>query len=145
MVGRFGSPRIRVTMFAHQVAINGDAPPKHPKNACTYSRIPCSLVDRFQILVDGRDIALPRSAVAKLADIDTLRLGRGRRGQYRLRIDGGDAGGSYAVVLVFDRNRIRERIDIWSEGAQVVDRILYRRAGRRLLERTIHYKIAPLE
>jgi hypothetical protein len=145
MVARFGTTRVRVTMLARQVALTGDWPPAHPKNDCTFSRSPCSLTDRFEIFVQGRRIALPRSATARLADLDTMQLSQLHRGRYRLRIHGGDADGSYAVVLLFDKDQLRERIDIWPEGAQVVDRIFYRRVGWKILEHVVRYKLRPLE
>jgi hypothetical protein len=132
-------------MLAHQVASKADAPPPHPKNDCTYSRVPCSLTDAFAIFVQGHRILLPRSALAHLADIDTMRLFQQVRRRYRLRIEGGDAAGSYAVDLLFDGNRVLERIDIWPEGGQVTDRIFYRRAGRKILEHKVSYKVQPLE
>ena len=68
-----------------------------------------------------------------------------RRGRYRLRIEGGDADSSYRAILLFDKDRVRQRIDIWAEGAQVVDRIFYRRAGAKILEHIVRYKIQPFE
>jgi hypothetical protein len=133
MAARFGATRIVVTMVAHEIAIGtpSDSPPMHPMNACTYSHMPCSLVDLLEIHVQGREIDLPRSVFADWSDVWTMRLRRLRSGRYRLRMDGGDASEGYWVDVTFDSQRVLERTRAWGEGQQIE-------------ERTIYYKTTPL-
>ena len=68
--------RAIVTTHVVQIGPPGVEPPIAPDTNCTYSRVPCSVVDRIDILVNGAAIIVPRSVFADLADLD--------RGQFTL-------------------------------------------------------------
>src|SRR5689334_18899773 len=58
-----GGHRVVINIWAHEVDIGkmGVERPNVPHNTCTYSRVPCSVVEALQITVDGSSIFVPRS------------------------------------------------------------------------------------
>jgi len=75
---------------------------------CTYSRFPCSLTDQIRVLVDAKEVFVPRSAYADLGDIVTAEWTM-ERGQVELVIKGGDASESYIARLVLSKGKVSER------------------------------------
>jgi hypothetical protein len=77
------------------------------------------------ISVGGRDVLVPRSAFGDLADIWTIKLHPLARGRFGLTLTGGDASEAYEAEIVFDRNRVRERIITDSEAGMVSEKTTY--------------------
>jgi hypothetical protein len=102
----------------HQLSIGSasDLPPKRRTSSCTYSRIPCALVDTVELKVDNRDVFVPRSVVADLSDVNTARLRLLARGRFELVLHGGDASEAYEAHIVFDRQRVLERTIVAGEA-----------------------------
>lgn len=83
--------------------------PDEPKNSCTYSRVPCSVVDYIGISVNGDKIIVPRSVFADLADINLVTISSNKENNHILAIEGGDASESYGVMIYFDSERVLKR------------------------------------
>jgi hypothetical protein len=114
-------------MMAHEVVTGppSERPPQHRTNGCTYSHVPCSLVDLLEISVGGQPIPVPRSVFADWSDVAQLRLSGLGRGRYRLSAQGGDASEAYRVDLIFDARRVWERSVTWEEAGEVTERTVY--------------------
>lgn len=78
------------------------------KSSCTFSRFPCSLVNRLNISVDGRNIFVPRSVFADLSDLSRASLTE-NEGVFTLKIAAGDASEAYTAVIKFNSKRVMER------------------------------------
>jgi hypothetical protein len=122
-----GKIRVSATLLVHQVSIGrtSDPPPKRRTSNCTYSRIPCAVVDALQLRVNGADVFVPRSAMADLSDVNTARLRALPRGRFELVLNGGDASEAYDAHIVFDRRRVLERTLIASEAGIPAERTTY--------------------
>jgi hypothetical protein len=91
---------------------------------CTFARMPCSPVDRLTITVDGKALWLQHSVYADLADVGTATLVQ-EGGHYLLRLDCGDAGGSFEMALRFDRKRVLTRRIIGGESQALMQETRY--------------------
>jgi len=70
--------------------------------------MPCSLTEEIRVLVNAKEVFIPRSAYADLGDISTAELTM-RNGLMMLTITGGDASESYVAELRFRHDRLLER------------------------------------
>jgi hypothetical protein len=113
----FNKYRVNVKISTHEVEIGkpSDGLPEIRNNSCTYSRYPCSLVDRIDIKINETSIFVPRSVYSDLADISKAKL-IASANSYILTLDGGDASESYKAVIKFNRERIISR-ERWSGEA----------------------------
>jgi hypothetical protein len=109
--GGTGPAELRAVITTHNVDIGkaSDSPPDVPDTNCTYSRIPCSLVDRIDIFANGKPVFVPRSVFSDLADLDRGHFDHARHGRWTLEFDGGDADGAYTIGIVFDDHRVLTR------------------------------------
>jgi hypothetical protein len=101
---------VTVEIFTHEIAIAGPnvpAPFDRVTN-CTYSRYPCSLVDRVSISFNGIPLYVPRSVFADLADVDTGQIIK-LKDSFEISLDCGDASESTIVKIYFDKNRVKSR------------------------------------
>jgi hypothetical protein len=103
--------RVVINIWTHKVDIGkmGVERPDVSHNNCTYSRIPCSVVEAFQITVDGSAIFVPRSAFCDLSDVATMEV-EAINGHFMLAVFGGDASEAYEVKLEFDTERTTRRV-----------------------------------
>ncbi|HEX4181725.1 MAG TPA: hypothetical protein VHY34_00510 [Caulobacteraceae bacterium] len=118
---------VSARLLTHEVAIGSvyDQPPKHPTLNCTYSHVPCLLVDSLVISVGAHEVFVPRSAFGDLADIWTVNLHPVTRDRFGLTLVGGDASAAYEAEIVFDRHRVRERKITDSEAQMVSEKTTY--------------------
>jgi len=129
MVATSAKVRIEVIVTTREVNIreadrdNADI----PITSCTYSRIPCSVVDNLLIIVKGKQIVVPHSAFLDLADINTARITI-TKNKYSLRLEGGDASESYIAVIGFDGRRVRSKR-------------VYSGEDNALLQKTVYYRV----
>lgn len=70
--------------------------------------MPCSLTEQIRVLVNAKEVFIPRSAYADLGDISTAELTI-RNGLIMLTVKGGDASESYVAELLFRHERLSER------------------------------------
>jgi hypothetical protein len=99
---------VRVKIVTHQVNIGkpSDKRPEVIPSRCTYSRYPCSIVDRIDIAVNGKSVGVPCAALCSVtADLHTAEV-RIEYGQAILTLEGGDAADSYSVKIEFDSKRV---------------------------------------
>jgi hypothetical protein len=77
-----GKLKIQVKIKTHEVQIGkpSDARPTVIESNCTYSKYPCSIVDRLEITVNGVALFVPRSAFCSLADVMRRKLEWSKRG-----------------------------------------------------------------
>ena len=122
----FGKDAINVAIIAHELNIgkSSDEAPKQRLTSCTYSRMPCSLVDLVEIFVNGTALYIPRSVFSDLADVsrgDVKKVGK----SFILSLHGGDASESYTVNIIFDKQRIRQRNFISDLDRQITEKTTY--------------------
>lgn len=124
---RFGSHDVSIKITTHIVQIGKEYDPAPEKRltSCTYSRVPCSLVDLVEITVHGSDVFVPRSAFADLADVGAMTLRQNKDGRLILALIGGDASESYTAEITFDKTRVRQRTKRDEESGEVMQRTLY--------------------
>ena len=101
---------VRVKLKTHEVQIGKPSDQRPPviESSCTYSRYPCSVVDRLDIVVNGRRIFVPRSAFGDLGDVFRTEIAA-REGGAVLTLYGGDASESYIARIAFDATRVTRR------------------------------------
>ena len=116
---------VSVAILTHEVPIKPSEPPRIRTDSCTYSRVPCAVVDGVDLSVRGRAVAVPRSVFADLADLNTARLEPAGHGRYRLVLAGGDAAESYRAAIVFDDRRVLTRAITATEAGMVEERTVY--------------------
>ena len=75
---------------------------------CTRSRIPCSLLIRIDISVNGKKLFIPRSAYLDLADIHHATIVENET-YMTILFRGGDASESYIAKIDFNENRVLKR------------------------------------
>lgn len=123
----FGKTQVSVKITTHEVDIGklSDEWPQKRLSSCTYSRVPCSLVDYVEISVDDNVLLLARSVYADLADVGVASLRQKKKGQFVLTLGGGDASESYTVEVAFDKNLVRQRTLVSNEARQVMERTIY--------------------
>src|SRR5271168_4196299 len=69
VVATAGKLAVRVTIITHEMQIGkpSDGRPVVIQSNCTYSKYPCSIVDRVEVTVNGDPLFVPRSAFCDLA------------------------------------------------------------------------------
>jgi hypothetical protein len=75
---------------------------------CTYSKYPCSIIDRIQISVNGKRLFIPRSAFCDLADSNRAEISVDKNGS-TLRLEGGDGAESFIAKIEFDATQVKRR------------------------------------
>ncbi len=118
---------VRVKIVTHQVNIGkpSDKRPEVIPSRCTYSRYPCSIVDRIDIAVNGKSVGVPCAALCSVtADLHTAEV-RIEYGQAILTLEGGDAADSYAVKIEFDSKRVLHSAVINGESDQPSEETTY--------------------
>jgi hypothetical protein len=108
LVTKLGSLNVQARIRAHQVE-TGQKQSTDGNLACTYSRSPCSVVDQLSISVNGKSLFIPKSLFLDVADINRMEAKR-RGGDLYLMVHGGDASESYNLKIIFDGERIKQRI-----------------------------------
>jgi hypothetical protein len=100
---------VRVKIRTHELA-NGtpSEPMRPPDSSCTMSRFPCSPVDSIEIMVGGKEIFVPRSAFADLADVNQAELSI-EKSNLVLKLIGADASESYIVKIKFTPSHVTYR------------------------------------
>ena len=101
---------VQVKIKAHEVQIGepSDSRPAVIETNCTYSKYPCSIVDRVEITVNGNALFIPRSTFSDLADIYRAEIKSAGKGSV-LRLDGGDGSEGYIVKIEFDATHVKRR------------------------------------
>jgi hypothetical protein len=100
--------QVKITTHEMQIGKPSDARPDVIESNCTYSKYPCSIVDRIDIIVNGKSLDVPRSAFCDLADLTTARINVGKSVSI-LRLSGGDGAESFIVKIEFDTNQVKRR------------------------------------
>ena len=73
---------------------------------------PQEVVQRCEVRYRGCRIPIRRGAYCDLSDINSVYFYKNKRGEIVLKIEGGDAAGSYQAYLVFSRGElIRRRVE----------------------------------
>lgn len=103
--------RIFLNIWTHKVDIGkmGVERPDVAHNSCTYSRVPCSVVEALELTVDGNRIFMPRSAFCDLSDLATVGIDV-VNGRLTVIASGGDASEAYDVKIEFDTERVTKRV-----------------------------------
>jgi hypothetical protein len=127
VVAHLNGVNVSADLLTHEVLIGtaSDQPPKRKTLNCTYSHVPCLLVDSLEISVGGRQVVVPRSAFGDMADVWTAKLHPMARGRFGLTLEGGDASESYEAEIVFDRSRVRERTITDREAQMMAEKTVY--------------------
>lgn len=118
--------KIKVEVLTHEVEIK-EADRDNlsiPVTSCTYSRLPCSVVDRLIITVNGNSVIVPSSVVLDLADINTAEL-KITKTNYALRFTGGDASESYTAIITFDSKHVQKKRIYSGEGGRLLQETVY--------------------
>jgi hypothetical protein len=102
--------RVDMKVWTHTVDIGkmGVMRPNVRHNDCTYSRVPCSVIEAVQITVDDIDIPVRRSAFNDLSDVISIGI-EAVNGRFMLTVPGGDASEAYTAKIEFDSERILRR------------------------------------
>jgi hypothetical protein len=105
-----GKLKVQVRIKTHELQIGkpSDTRPTVIETNCTYSRYPCSIVDRVEIMVNGKPLFIPRSTFCDLADLHKAEIRADEKGPI-LTLYGGDASESYMVKIEFDETRVKRR------------------------------------
>jgi len=110
VVGVVPGLTVKVIIKMHEVQIGKptDTRPTVIESSCTYSRYPCSVVDRLDIVVNGHRLFVPRSVFSDLGDVVTAGISASEGGAV-LTLHGGDASESYIAKIAFDGTRVTRR------------------------------------
>lgn len=113
-----GKLAVQVRIKTHEVSIGKPSDPRPAviDSNCTYSRYPCSVVDRLDILVNGTRLFVPRSAFCDLADVNKAEI-KFSAGAAFLRLEGGDGAEAFIVKVEFDKTRVKRRTVAAGESA----------------------------
>ena len=105
-----GKLTVQVRIRTHEMPIGEpyDPRPAVIESNCTYSKYPCSIVDRVDITVNGKPLFVPRSAFCDLADLNEAEVKADEEGSI-LKLGGGDASESYIAKIEFDATHVRRR------------------------------------
>jgi hypothetical protein len=126
---KFGGTLISVTIATHEVDIGKPSDPEPEKKLtnCTYSRTPCSLVDLVEIEVSAKDVLVPRSVFADVADVHWATLRQAQDDKFVLIFVCGDASETYTLEVTFDREMVlqRERIESGAQLGEISERTSY--------------------
>lgn len=101
--------QVKIKTREVQIGKPSDPRPEIIESNCTYSRYPCSVVDRIEISVNGNRIFVPRSVYSDLADLNNGEIQLRKAGAV-LRLGGGDGSEGYIVTIEFDTDRVKRRI-----------------------------------
>jgi hypothetical protein len=106
-----GKIKVQVKIITHEVQIGKPSDRGHSgiESSCTYSKYPCSIVDRIEITVDSNSLFIPRSIFCDLADLNRAEVKTGQK-IATLTLYGGDASESYVVNIEFDADGVKRRI-----------------------------------
>ena len=106
-----GKLNVQVKIITHEVHIGkpSDGRPSVIQSNCTYSKYPCSIVERVEITVDNNPLFIPRSVFSDLADLNSAEVKANDNGVV-LTLYGGDASESYIVKIAFDAEKVKSRI-----------------------------------
>jgi hypothetical protein len=110
VVANGGKSTVQVKIKTHEINIGKSSDPRPTviESSCTYSKYPCSIVDRLDILVNGRPLFVPRSAFADIADLNKAEITI-TKSDFILKLDGGDASEGYIAKLEFNAIRVKRR------------------------------------
>lgn len=115
-----GETTIKDTVDGHQIVVKiwtreidiGKSDPTRPpisRNSCTYTRVPCSVVEAIQIVINGTSIPVPRSAFCDWSDLTTAKLATVEN-YPTLIVTGGDASEAYEAKIQFDTSKVVKRV-----------------------------------
>jgi len=106
-----GNLNVQIIIITHELQIGkpSDGKPSVTQSSCTYSRYPCSIVERIEITVNGNSLFIPRSVFCDLADLNNAEVITGEN-EAVLTLYGGDASESYMVKIEFDSDKVKRRI-----------------------------------
>ena len=123
-----GNTSTQAVIFTHEKQIRrpSDRVPSVVDSSCTYSRYPCSIVDRIAITVNGHSLFVPRSVFCDLADVNRAKIDR-RKGGYTLILEAGDASTGYDVKIDFDTTRVTRKTRIAGEANEPLEATTYYR------------------
>ena len=127
IVSGSGQPQVRVRIKTHEMQIGkpSDERPAIVETNCTYSRYPCSIVDRIEISVSGKPVFVPRSAFCDLADLSRADISVAKDGA-TLKLAGGDGAESFIVKIDFDAKRVKRRtVEGGESGGQLSQETIY--------------------
>ena len=101
---------VRVEFKTREVQIGRLSEERSDKlnSSCTYSRYPCSIVDRIIIEVSQKSLFVPRSVFCDLADLNSAEVNLEQK-EWVLILNGGDASESYVVKIWFDAERVKQK------------------------------------
>jgi len=122
----FGKTALFIKIITHEKDIGkpSDGWPKKRLTSCTYSRYPCSLVDSIGIIVNDKELFLPRSIYSDLADISTAEISM-KQGQFILTLRVGDASESYTTKIYFDNIKVHKRKVFNNFDGQLMQETIY--------------------
>lgn len=107
--GQLGAAHVEVVISTHTIDIGKPGTPApatvQHEPACTYTRYPCSVVDKIDIRIGGVPVAVPQGAFADLADLNRGRL-QAAPGVGLLMLAGGDGADAYKLTIAFDAHRV---------------------------------------
>ncbi|HWG10315.1 MAG TPA: hypothetical protein VN693_02330 [Rhodanobacteraceae bacterium] len=128
VVSVIGKESVQAAIFTHekQIGSASDPVPLVIDSSCTYSRYPCSIVDRISITVNGHSLFISRSLFCDLADVNRAKIIR-RKGGYVLLLEAGDASGAYEAKIDFDTARVIRRLLIDGETNKPLEATTYYR------------------
>jgi hypothetical protein len=110
------SVQVKISTHEEQIGKPSDPRPKVNNSNCTYSKYPCSIVDRLDIIVNGVSLFVPRSAFCDLADLNNAVVTVGKGGGL-LRLEGGDGAEGFIVNIEFDSSHVKHRTLASGESA----------------------------
>lgn len=118
---------VRVIVKTHEMDIGkpSDERPDIIDSNCTYTRHPCSIVDRVDIMVNGKSIFVPRSVYSDLADLNSGEINIEKRKALQVTFTGGDASESYIVKIKFDEEGVKRRVLIDTESKKPLQETTY--------------------
>jgi hypothetical protein len=99
---------------------------------CSRGRNPCSPVLEIEFEVNDKDVFVPDSVYADLADVNNAEL-RQTGDNITLELECGDAAGSYSVRIIFDAGGVRKRQIISDFGTN------------EIAEETTYFELTPLD
>jgi hypothetical protein len=105
-------PKFNVSVNFNTREVNigkpSDQRPDTITTCCTYSKYPCSIVDRISVTVNGNQIFVPRSVYCSLADLNMAKIEMINNVGV-LTLNGGDASESFIVKIEFNEQQINKK------------------------------------
>ena len=125
---KFHNEPVKISIRTHSLEVGKPSDPyiepEERTNNCTYSHMPCSLVENLKIQIGTRQLFVPRSAFADLSDVFRIQL-KIQSGQMVLIMKGGDAGEAYEAAIFFDAARVLRRRIKTSEMDRLTEQTIY--------------------